>query len=326
MDQLIDVRRYIMEYITRFKERRINALFAEAIKDLEDANEARRKKAMDEENKRRVLEGIFVDLVREIRQRRCPQMAQKIMIMLIAKHNKRQEMQEEFLAKFKVRDNKMLMDTIKKLEVVNEVRRKEAWDQENRRRVLDNIFIDLVRKMRERRCPQMAKKIMIKLLELHDKRRGIHEQLIAKTKEREQRMLAKKQIHRELLGRVQRRENDIKHRANVLKEMMDKIKELKLEKIKNFGYVDRMHSQIEKPEEDEDFLPRKLFFIGVDTLNVQPKIMLEAAMKQSSSNKRAEERKELKFENDTGHECPLPKKPKMRTTFLGRMRRLFGLK
>ncbi|XP_078312592.1 uncharacterized protein LOC111138148 [Crassostrea virginica] len=144
MDQLIDVRRYIMEYITRFKERRINALFAEAIKDLEDANEARRKKAMDEENKRRVLEGIFVDLVREIRQRRCPQMAQKIMIMLIAKHNKRQEMQEELLAKFKVRENKMLMDTIKKLEVVNEVRRKEAWDQENRRRVLDNIFIDLV--------------------------------------------------------------------------------------------------------------------------------------------------------------------------------------
>nr|XP_022345696.1 uncharacterized protein LOC111138148 [Crassostrea virginica] len=326
MDQLIDVRRYIMEYITRFKERRINALFAEAIKDLEDANEARRKKAMNEENKRRVLEGIFVDLVREIRQRRCPQMAQKIMIMLIAKHNKRQEMQEEFLAKFKVRDNKMLKDTIKKLEVVNEVRRKEAWDQENRRRVLDNIFIDLVRKMRERRCPQMAKKIMIKLLELHDKRRGIHEQLIAKTKEGEQRMLAKKQIHRELLERVQRRENDIKHRANVLKEMMDKIKELKLEQIKKSGYLDSMHSQIEKPEEDEDFLPRKLFFIGVDTLNIQPKITLEAAMKQSSSNEMAEELNELKFEGDIGRECPLPKKPKMRTTFLGRMRRLFGLK
>ena len=39
--------------------------------------------------------------------------------------------------------------------------------------------------------------------------------------------------------------------------------------------------------------------------------MLEAAMKQSSSNERAEERKELKFESDTGHECPLPKKPKV---------------
>ena len=34
-------------------------------------------------------------------------------------------------------------------------------------------------------------------------------------------------------------------------------------------------------------------------------------MKQSSSNKMAEERKELKFEGDTGHECPLPKKPKV---------------
>ena len=34
-------------------------------------------------------------------------------------------------------------------------------------------------------------------------------------------------------------------------------------------------------------------------------------MKQSSSNERAEERKELKFESDTGHECPLPKKPKV---------------
>ncbi|XP_078312593.1 uncharacterized protein LOC144619122 [Crassostrea virginica] len=180
--------------------------------------------------------------------------------------------------------------------------------------------------MRERRCPQMAKKIMIKFLELHDKRRGIHEQLIAKTKDREQRMLTKKQIHRELLERVQRRENDIKHRANVLKEMMDKIKELKLEQIKKSGYLESMHSQIEKPEEDEDFLPRKLFFIGVDTLNIQPKITLEAAMKQSSSNEMAEELNELKFEGDIGRECPLPKKPKMRTTFLGRMRRLFGLK
>nr|XP_022286229.1 uncharacterized protein LOC111099137 [Crassostrea virginica] len=160
MDPLIDLRSCVMEYITRFKERRINALCVEAIKDLEDANEARRKRAMDIENKRRVLEGIFVDLVRKIRQRRCPQMAQKIMIMLIEKHSKRQKMHEELLAKFKVRDNKMLKDTIKKLEEANDFRRKEAWDQENRRRVLDNIFVDLVRKMRERRCPQMAKNIM----------------------------------------------------------------------------------------------------------------------------------------------------------------------
>ncbi|XP_078310863.1 uncharacterized protein LOC111099137 isoform X2 [Crassostrea virginica] len=326
MDQLIDLRRVVMEYITRFKEIRINALCVEAIKDLEDANEVRRKRAMDEENKRRVLEGIFVDLVRKIRQRRCPQMAQKIMIMLIEKHSKRQKMHEELLAKFKVRDNKMLKDTIKKLEEANDFRRKEAWDQENRRRVLDNIFVDLVRKMRERRCPQMAKNTMTRLLELHDKRRGIQEQLIAKTKEREQRMLAKKQIQRELLERVQRRENDIKHRANVLKEMMNKIKELKLVQIKKSGYVDNMYSQIEKPEEDEDFLPRKLFFVGVDTLDIQPKITLEAAMKQSSSNEMAEERKELKFDVDSGQQCPLPKKPKMRTTFLGRMRRLFGLK
>lgn len=36
-------------------------------------------------------------------------------------------------------------------------------------------------------------------------------------------------------------------------------------------------------------------------------------MKQSSSNEMAEERKELKFESDTGHECPLPKKPKVPT-------------
>ncbi|XP_078312948.1 uncharacterized protein LOC144619338 [Crassostrea virginica] len=124
-------------------------------------------------------------------------------------------------------------------------------------------------------------------------------------------MLAMKQIHRELLERVQRRENDIKHRANVLKEMTDKIKELKLEQIKNFGYVDSMHSQIEKPDEDEDFLPRKLFFIGVDTLNIQPKITLEAAIKQSSSNEMAEERKELKFDDDTGYESPLPKESKV---------------
>ena len=34
-------------------------------------------------------------------------------------------------------------------------------------------------------------------------------------------------------------------------------------------------------------------------------------MKQSSSNEMAEERKELKFEGDTGHECQLPKKPKV---------------
>ena len=39
--------------------------------------------------------------------------------------------------------------------------------------------------------------------------------------------------------------------------------------------------------------------------------MLEAAMKQSSSNEMAEERKELKFEDDTGYESPLPKKPKV---------------
>ncbi|XP_078313488.1 uncharacterized protein LOC111102542 isoform X2 [Crassostrea virginica] len=320
MDQLIDLRRCFMEYITRFKERRIGALLAEAIKDLEDANEAKRRRAMDEENKRRVQERIFVDLVRQIRQRRCPQMAQKMMIMLIEKHNKRQKMHEELLAKFKVRDNKILKVTIRKLEEAIDFRRK---DQENRRRILDNIFVDLVRKMRERRCPQMAKKIMIKLLELHDKRRGMHEQLIAKTNERERRMLAVKQIQRELLDRVQRRENYIKHRANVLKEMMDKIKELNLEKVKKSGYVDNMHSQIEKPEEDEDFLPRKLFFFGVDTLDIQPKITLEI---KTSSNEMAEERKDLKFEGDIGHECPLPKKPKMRNTFLGRMRRLFGLK
>ena len=34
-------------------------------------------------------------------------------------------------------------------------------------------------------------------------------------------------------------------------------------------------------------------------------------MKQSSSNEMAEERKELKFEVDSGQQCPLPKKLKV---------------
>ncbi|XP_078330961.1 uncharacterized protein LOC144624806 [Crassostrea virginica] len=169
------------EFLIRFKERN-NKSLNEAIRKLEEEINLRRKVSMDKGNQQQLLESIFVDLVRKIRKRRCPQVARKIMSALIEHHEERSKMHIELLERFKERDNDLGEKACAKLEKEKEDRRKEELEKENRARILKNILVDLVRRIRTRQCPQMAKKIMRILLEHHHKRGNIHKELINEVK------------------------------------------------------------------------------------------------------------------------------------------------
>ncbi|XP_052684186.1 uncharacterized protein LOC128164426 [Crassostrea angulata] len=123
--------------------------------------------------------------------------------------------------------------------------------KERKDRLLKDVFVQLVRKIRARRNPDVAKRITMMLQENHVNLMLIQKELMMKVKEKEERYRAKKEIQEELLTKMNE------------KKVYDQIRRL--------GYTDLMTCQLEKHVEDGDFLPRGLFMFGVDTFKCTSK-------------------------------------------------------
>nr|XP_022299987.1 uncharacterized protein LOC111108411 [Crassostrea virginica] len=328
------------EFLGRYTNRDADKLM-EDIRKLEEFNESKRKASLDGETRRRIIEYVLVDLVRKIRNRRNPQVAKKIMLMLIEHHDRRQTLQQELLAQYDRKNTRLVMEAIRKLEESSEIRRKANQDKENRRRLLQNVFFDLAsRTMRPRENLPVAK-VMLKLTEHHRKRQKLQEELMLKVGEREMRLSGKRILHKELMMYfVQKELKEIKGRLlhmeimrklrekqqrdlvkrQLMEELLVKFRERQLQQqIRKYGYQEIMHVQLDKPESNDDFLPRKLFMFGIDTIYCQPlpaTCYSTTHLYEEIDNYRKEE---------TNQQSLCAKKPKA-TSLKKRVRRLFGMK
>uniref|UniRef100_A0A8W8I3J1 Uncharacterized protein n=1 Tax=Magallana gigas TaxID=29159 RepID=A0A8W8I3J1_MAGGI len=81
-----------------------------------------------------------------------------------------------------------IADSFRKLENASQSKLKitlDAWSQEKRNRILFSILVDQVRKIRTRRCPQMARKMMKKLQDRYLVLQKLQEEMMKRVKERE---------------------------------------------------------------------------------------------------------------------------------------------
>nr|XP_022294966.1 uncharacterized protein LOC111105052 [Crassostrea virginica] len=184
-------------------------------------------------------------------------------------------------------------------------------------------------------------KVMLKLTEHHRKRQKLQEELMLKVGEREMRLSGKRILHKELMMYfVQKELKEIKRRLlhmeimrklrekqqrdlvkrQLMEELLVKFRERQLQQqIRKYGYQEIMNVQLDKPESNDDFLPRKMFMFGIDTIYCQPK---PAAC--YSTTHLYEEIDSYRKE-ETNQQSLCAKKPKT-TSLKKRVRRLFGMK
>nr|XP_019920277.2 uncharacterized protein LOC105322411 [Crassostrea gigas] len=237
------------------------------------------EQSLVEDKRRRIVEHVQVELLKRLLPRRSPQMAKKCMQRIQDHHEKMMENHRELLMVINEKKGQELKngDVFNKLSEANENRLeaiRESMHKEKKDRLLEDILVHLVRSIRTRRNPQMARKIMIMLQENHTNLLKLQEDLLIKVKERDDMHRAKRAFQ---------------------EEMMTKVNERKLlDQIKRLGYRDLMICQVEKPEEEGDFLPRKLFVFGVDTFRCTAKFENEV---------KVEKRKELTLATKLEDEC-----------------------
>lgn len=237
------------------------------------------EQSLVEDKRRRIVEHVQVELLKRLLPRRSPQMAKKVMQRIQDHHEKMMENHRELLMVINEKKGQELKngDVFNKLAEANENRLeaiRESMHKEKKDRLLDDVLVHLVRSIRTRRNPQMARKIMIMLQENHTNLLKLQEDLLMKVKERDDMRRAKRAFQ---------------------EEMMTKMNERKLlDQIKRLGYRDLMMCQVEKPEEEGDFLPRKLFVFGVDTFRCTAKFENEV---------KVEKRKELTLATKLEDKC-----------------------
>ncbi|XP_078331099.1 uncharacterized protein LOC111126481 [Crassostrea virginica] len=234
-------------------------------------------KAVD---RQKVLEDIQLDLLRRIRDHRVKHLQKKILRMLGEYHIRKTKLHEELL--IAVHKKHQVQKLKEKTE--REIKTTKAVD---RRRVLEDIQLDLLRRIRDHRVKHLQKKILRMLGEYH----------IRKTK-----------LHEELLIAVHK------------KHQVQKIKEKTEREIKTY--------QEEKQENYEAFLPRKLFFFGVETFRSKPKEVQEFCQRITQPDKEdsGEEEKD-KADICQSAEENQPKEDKAKTkSMISRLKRFLGMK
>ncbi|XP_065944296.1 chromosome partition protein Smc-like [Magallana gigas] len=290
--------------------------FEEISRDLEDKNKPNTLSKKKEEkqfepmtDKRMILiHKIQVDLLRTmLPSDGTSKMAIKYMRMIRDNHVVMLTIQKEMLKKLEKRDDNFFADSFRNLENLNQNKWNatlDAWDKEKRNQILFSILVDQVRKMRTRRCPQMAGKMMKKLQDRHLDLKNLQEELMKSVNEREKNRQAKKAIEEELLMEINRKEEMTTRRKMVHKELMS-------------YHFERT------VEEDTLFIPRKLFLTGVETFKTVPKL--------DDAPRDVNERKDGPSASFSYEDQPQPQsQPKTETkaklTLKSRIKRIFGFR
>nr|XP_034314395.1 uncharacterized protein LOC109620796 [Crassostrea gigas] len=274
------------------------------------------------ENRRGIVLGnIHVELLKRL-SRENPKMARKIMHIILDHHKIKTKLHRELLTAVKersvVEQRDGPVDAFFKLRESNENRMKAVRDtmlKEKRDRLLKDVFVQLVRKIRARRNPDVAKRITIMLQENHVNLMLIQKELLMKVKEKEEKCRAKKEIQEELLTKINERKVYVQ--------------------IRRLGYTDLMTCQLEKHVEDGDFLPRGLFMFGVDTFKCTAKPENELNVQEHERNIKLDDGNQsqsplVTCATDVTRESVLTSNNKAKTSqrlsFANRVRRFFGLR
>nr|XP_034325622.1 uncharacterized protein LOC109619024 [Crassostrea gigas] len=307
MDKLSEIKRKIRAY--QYLENLRNEVLADGLFRTEEKVERQQEQPVTNASRRTI---IFAKMEAEILKKiltsnRNAVLVVKWMTIIKEHHQKMDSVHTELLKKVKEREDNTIADSLKKLENLNQNKWNatlDAWDKVKRNQILFSILVDQVRKIRTRRCPQMAGKMMKKLQDRHLVLEKLQEELMKRVNERENIRQAKKTIDEELLMEINRKEEITKRRKMLHMELMSYHFERTI-------------------EEDTLFIPRKLFLTSVETFKTAPK--LDDALRDVNEGKDRPSAS-LSYE-DQPQPLPQPKKgAKAKLTLKSRIKRIFGFR
>lgn len=307
MDKLSEIKRKIRAY--QYLENLRNEVLADSLFRTEEKMERQQEQLVTNASRRTI---IFAKMEAEILKKilqsnRNAVMAVKWMTIIKEHHQKMDSVHTELSKNVKEREDNSIADSFRKLENVNQTKWNatlDAWDKVKRNQILFSILVDQVRKIRTRRCPQMAGKIMKKLQDRHLVLEKLQEELMKRVNERENIRHAKKTIEKELLMEINRKEEMTKRRKMLQMELMSYHFERTI-------------------EEDTLFIPRKLFLTGVETFKTVPK--LEDAPRVVNEREDGPS-VSLSYEDQTQPQSQTKKEAKAKLTLKSRIKRIFGFR
>nr|XP_034331993.1 stress response protein NST1 isoform X5 [Crassostrea gigas] len=215
-------------------------------------------------------------------------------------HEKRQKeimekVHKELMASIAQRDQNLCKEAVEKIERHNEMKMLTFLETQKMARkgtLLHEIFVQLVKNIMRRRNPVVAKMMMNNLRQHNTILAAVHEELALRVEQKDKMKKIRALILTEMMTRVEKKEKMKKIRANILTEMMLRFKSMAeakktraviwleiMREIRNrqqlphiqsgtLGYEKVLDHILEKPDVDEEFVPRKLFLFGVDYFNI----------------------------------------------------------
>eukprot|EP00105_Crassostrea_gigas_P006083 XP_011419885.2 PREDICTED: uncharacterized protein LOC105322724 [Crassostrea gigas] len=303
---------HVREELSRKLQQYDGDSFEEISRDLGEKNQdgtlSKKKEEKQSEpvtDRRKILiNNIQVDLLRTMLPiERNSRMAVKYMGIIRENHVMLMTIQEELLKKVKEREDDSIADSFRKLENVNQIKWNatlDAWDKDKRNKILFSILVDQVKRIRTRRCPQMAGKMMKRLQDRHIVLKNLQVELVRWVNERANLLQRKKTVEEELLMVIKTKEELKKRRKMLQIELMSYHRESAV-------------------DEDTLFVPRKLFLNSVQTFKAVPK--LENAPRVAIDRKDGPS-VSLTYEDQPQSQLKKGAKP----TLMSRIKRIFGFR
>uniref|UniRef100_A0A8W8NA50 Uncharacterized protein n=1 Tax=Magallana gigas TaxID=29159 RepID=A0A8W8NA50_MAGGI len=272
----------------QIQEKRQKEIMEKVLKELMRHNEMKMMVFIEKQKMARkgtLLHNIFVQLVKNIMRRRNPVMAKMMMNDLRQQNAKLAAVHEELSMVFKRMAEEKKTKDVTWTEMMKKTRKGI---------LLHKIFVQLVKNTMRRRNPVVAKMMMNNLRRHNTILAAVHEELVTRVEEKDKMKKIRALILTEMMTRVEKKEKMKKIRANILTEVMlrfTRMAEAKkkrafiwmeiMREIRNrhqlpriqsgtLGYEKVLDHILEKPDEDEEFVPRKLFLFDVDYFNISP--------------------------------------------------------
>lgn len=293
-----------MELLKKLRQHDANNFFEESNEELQEKNqfdicpmnpnernEENQLELVTNDKNAQLINKIQVDLLRTILPMdRSARMAVKYMKLIRESRTKVLAIQEELLKKLSERKADCMTQSLGKLENEIQIKWRTTWDKEKRNRLVFSILVEQVRRIRSRRCPQMAGKIMKKLQDRHLICEKLLEELVKRVNERKIVRQAKETAQKELMKEIKRKE-EMKERQN------------------------RLQMEIMR------FIPRRLFLNGVESFKTVPEAKPEIAAKVENGRK---EEQTISHSNENKYEPQMKRGTKSKATLKNRLKRFFG--
>uniref|UniRef100_K1PVY2 Uncharacterized protein n=1 Tax=Magallana gigas TaxID=29159 RepID=K1PVY2_MAGGI len=325
-------------------------LCKEAVEKIERHNEMKMMVFIEKQKMARkgtLLHNIFVQLVKNVMRRRNPVVAKMMMNDLRQQNAKLAAVHEELSMVFKRMAEEKKTKDVTWMEMMKKTR-KEI--------LLHKIFVHLVKNTMRRRNPVVAKMMMNNLRQHSTNLAAVHEELVIRVEEKDKMKKIRALILTEMMTRVEKKEKMKKIRANILTEVMLRFMRMAeakktraviwleiMREIRNrhqlpriqsgtLGYEKVLDHILEKPNVDEEFVPRKLFLFGVDYFNISPEHASEhgtnrdqnliAVNKDDESLHCFADSATPSMDKDTANDQEKPR----RRTLRDRVKKFFGIK